>query len=69
MFHDTQLKSGYDEASSSYNFKPVFENVRPILEAADLAVANFETTTGGGTDDYAYMGYPRFNSPDETIDA
>ncbi|MFD0675168.1 CapA family protein [Cohnella sp. GCM10027633] len=68
MFHQTQLDSGYNEASGTYDFKPFFEEVKPIIESADLAVANFETTTGG-TDEYAHMGYPRFNSPDESIDA
>ncbi|WP_019153882.1 CapA family protein [Robertmurraya massiliosenegalensis] len=67
MFHDTQLKSGYDEGSNSYDFKSVFEDVKNIISTADLAIANFETTTAG--DAQPYTGYPVFNSPDEVIDA
>lgn len=67
MFHDTQLESAYDAQNSSYDFKNVFEDVKPIFSAADLALANFETTTAGS--DEGYRGYPTFNSPDEAVDA
>ncbi|QJD83846.1 CapA family protein [Cohnella herbarum] len=68
MFHKEQLKSGYDPVTKSYDFKEFFEEVKPIISAADIAIANFETTTGG-TETYEYMGYPRFNSPDEVLDS
>lgn len=67
MFHDTQLESAYDAKNDSYDFTSVFEDVKPIFTAADLAIANFETTTAGPNE--GYRGYPTFNSPDETIDA
>lgn len=67
MFHNTQLESALVDAGS-YDFKPVFEVVKPIIEEADVAIANFETTTAG-KDKYPYSGYPRFNSPDEAVDA
>lgn len=67
MFHDTQLRSGFDKGTKTYDFKSVFEGVKPIISAADLAIANFETTTGG--DRSPYSGYPRFNSPDEVAHA
>lgn len=67
MFHQTQLTSGYDEATKTYDFKPVFEDVKPILSEANLAIANLETTLGGP--EKGYSGYPLFNSPDEVIDA
>lgn len=68
MFHSTQLESAYDAATKTYDFKSVFEDVKPIISAADLAIANFETTTAGSSD-HPYSGYPIFNSPDEVIDA
>jgi poly-gamma-glutamate capsule biosynthesis protein CapA/YwtB (metallophosphatase superfamily) len=68
MFHSTQLTSAYDAATKTYDFKSVFEDVKPIISAADLAIANFETTTAGSSD-HPYSGYPIFNSPDEVIDA
>ena len=67
MFHDTQLESALDEESGTYDFNPFFEDVQSIFSEADLAIANFETTTAGST--LEYTGYPIFNSPDETIDA
>lgn len=67
MFHQTQLTSGYDEATKTYDFKPVFEDVKPILSTSNLAIANLETTLGGP--EKGYSGYPLFNSPDEVIDA
>lgn len=67
MFHSTQLTSAYDAQSNTYNFESVFEDVKPIFSAADLALANYETTAAGPSREYS--GYPAFNSPDETIDA
>ncbi|RUS45952.1 CapA family protein [Cohnella sp. AR92] len=67
MFHNAQLDSARKE-TGGYDFNPVFEQVKPILEAADIAMANFETTTAGDAE-YPYSGYPRFNSPDESLDA
>jgi len=67
MFHDSQLKSAYDEQNDSYDFKQFFADVKPILSDADLTIANFETTTAGP--DREYTGYPAFNSPDEVVDA
>ncbi|UVI28568.1 CapA family protein [Paenibacillus spongiae] len=68
MFHNAQLASGYDAKTNTYRFNSVFDAVKPIISAADLAIANFETTTAG-PDTQKYSGYPRFNSPDEVLDA
>lgn len=67
MFHDAQIESGYDAETETYNFKSMFEDMKPILSAADMTIANFETTTAGPS--RPYTGYPVFNSPDEVIDA
>lgn len=68
MFHPSQLDGAYDSATGSYNFHNSFKAVRDILQAADIAIANFEGTTAGNTV-YAYQGYPLFNAPDEVLDA
>lgn len=47
----------------AWDFKPLFEPVRPWIENADLAVANLETTLTGK--DYPWSGYPSFNTPPE----
>ena len=52
----------------SYNFAPLYENVKPIVQAADVAVINQETLICGG--DYEVSGSNfNFNSPVELGDA
>lgn len=67
MAHGPQINSARENGGGAYDFKPMFEDVRPILSAADLTIANFETTTAGP--DRGYTGYPLFNSPDTLLDA
>ncbi|NBI07651.1 CapA family protein, partial [Senegalia massiliensis] len=67
MFHGAQLKSAYNNNTKEYDFKRVFENVKPHLENSDIAIANFETTTAGS--EMPISSYPSFNSPDSTVDA
>lgn len=64
MVHDGQLNA---IRGDKYNFKPFFAEAKPILEAADLAIGNLETTIAGA--DQKYTGYPMFNSPDTLLDA
>lgn len=68
MFHPSQLDGAYDSATGSYDFHNSFKAVRDILQAADIAIANFEGTTAGNSV-YAFQGYPLFNAPDEVLDA
>lgn len=67
MFHGAQLKSAYNNNTKEYDFKRVFENVKPHLENSDIAISNFETTTAGS--EMPISSYPSFNSPDSTVDA
>ncbi len=57
IFRDAELADG------TYDFKPIYENVAKDIEAADIAFLNQETISAG--DDYAYSGYPAFNTPPE----
>lgn len=52
---------------ASYDFKPMFELVKPYISQADIAFANQETILGGF--ELGLSGYPRFNSPYEVGDA
>ncbi|HOQ40429.1 MAG TPA: CapA family protein [Fervidobacterium sp.] len=63
MFHTPILS--YAKNGDSYDFKPIFAHVKGIIEKADVAFCNLETTLGGTP----YAGYPRFSSPDEVVDA
>lgn len=57
IFRDAELADG------TYDFKPLYENVSEDIEEADIAFLNQETISAG--DDYAYSGYPAFNTPSE----
>lgn len=53
--------------NGSYDFSPMFKEVKPFIEGADIAVANQETMIGGK--ELGLSGYPSFNSPYEIGDA
>lgn len=50
-----------------YNFKYIYDNVRSVISAADVAFVNQETPMGGKS--LGYYGYPNFNGPQEAGDA
>lgn len=60
MQHDSQIAGAVDSLGH-YDYEYCFRYVRPIIESADVAVANLELTFGGPP----YQGYPRFSAPDE----
>jgi poly-gamma-glutamate synthesis protein (capsule biosynthesis protein) len=62
MQHREQLVAARQSAGR-YDYTPCFALVKPQIEAADLAIANLETTLGGKP----YTGYPAFSSPDEYL--
>jgi poly-gamma-glutamate synthesis protein (capsule biosynthesis protein) len=66
MFHMPQINAAKTDMGG-YDFNPVFEHVKKYIESADLAIGNFETVTLGN--EYGFSGFPRFNSPIETISA
>lgn len=62
--------SVYDDArtpNGSYDFKPMLENIKPLIKPYDLAYYNQETILGGV--ELGLSNYPRFNSPYEVGDA
>lgn len=58
MQHKPQVDAALHDTAADYS--PVFEALRPRIEAADLAVVNLETTL---TRTHNYTGYPLFRSP------
>jgi len=64
MQHEAQLKAARTVVGT-YSYDSCFNRVRPEIEAAQVAVCNFETTLGGAP----YSGYPNFCSPDELAKA
>lgn len=47
----------------TYNFAPIYENIRPIIENADISFINQETPTAG--EEFGYNSHPRFNAPQD----
>ena len=55
------------ESNGSYDFKPMLEEMKPIISKFDLAYYNQETILGGT--EIGLSTYPAFNSPYEVGDA
>ncbi len=59
--------------TQSYDFNPVFREVVPYFDQADLVIGNLETTFSGVEKQYQkkqfVTGYPMFNCPDAFADA
>ena len=64
MQHKAQLNAAL-QSDGTYDYSGCFTQVIPEIEAADIAVCNFETTLGGAP----YAGYPQFCSPDAYAEA
>lgn len=66
MGHSDQIKSAELVKDLHYDYRPNFKYIKPIIESADLAVANLELTLPGHP---PYTGYPIFRSPNELASA
>jgi len=53
--------------SDSFDFNPVYREVKKYLSKSDFVFGNLETVTAGKSK--GYSGYPFFNTPDEYITA
>ncbi|HEY5692689.1 MAG TPA: CapA family protein [Cyclobacteriaceae bacterium] len=61
MQHDSQIWSALNLDSKKYDYSACFQYVSPVIQSADLALANLEVTLAG----HPYKGYPQFSAPDE----
>lgn len=64
LFHLPEVVSAQN--NDTYDFKPMFSEVKEIVSSKDIAVANFETTINPKKN---ISGYPCFNTPVEALDA
>ena len=62
------LEAQHQAGGVGYNFAPLYENVKPIIQAADVAIINQETLICGGDYEISGSGF-NFNSPVELGDA
>lgn len=67
MMHGSQIQSGYNSQTNTYNYDRFFTAVQPILSEGDWVIGNLETTLAGAV--AKYTGYPLFNAPDPLADA
>ena len=67
MCHSPQFEYA-KVGSDSFDFEPVYRNVRQYLESSDFTFGNLETVTAG-RENGGYTGYPFFNSPSSYITA
>lgn len=61
MQHDRQIVAAYDSTKQTYDYDHYYEYVTPIIQSADVAIANLEVTLAGKP----YKGYPQFSAPEE----
>lgn len=66
MSHMPLTNDAKNAETGEYDYRRVLQNAKPMVEAADYAIANLETTFAGGP---PYSGYPSFNTPDALADA
>jgi poly-gamma-glutamate capsule biosynthesis protein CapA/YwtB (metallophosphatase superfamily) len=62
-----QASKHFERTTRTYDFTGDYTYVKPVLEAADCAIGNFESTFANQR--IRYGGYPRFSAPDELGDA
>jgi len=67
MCHSPQFEYAKVE-KDSFDFSPVYRNVKKYLESSDFTFGNLETVTAG-KENGGYSGYPLFNSPASYISA
>lgn len=53
-------------SNGKYNYKPIFEQVKPLLDNSDYVIGSFETTTAGKKARYTHEAIS-FNTPDEIL--
>lgn len=49
-----------------YNYRPIFEQIKPLLDKSDYVVGSFETTTAGKKARYTHEA-TCFNTPDDIL--
>ena len=61
LVHGSTLNGGLQE-DGTYDFNGFYRHLTEEISAADIAIINQETILGGS--EFAYSGYPTFNTPD-----
>ncbi len=65
MCHSTQFKFAKIE-NDSFDFKPVYREIKPYFDNSDIVVGNLETVIE--VEGVKFSGYPVFNTPKEFLE-
>lgn len=65
--HSPVVNAAAANATEGWDFRPMFDEVRPILSAADLAICHVESPVS--STDTNLSGYPVFNAPRALVEA
>ena len=65
--HSPVVRAAQANAEEGWDFRPMFDEVRPILSAADLAICHLESPVS--STDTNLSGYPVFNAPRALVEA
>lgn len=68
MYHRPQIR-GAKLGEGNYDFTINMQYIKQLVEKADFATANFETTLSGPKYNYDKKQFPFFNAPDSTVDS
>jgi poly-gamma-glutamate synthesis protein (capsule biosynthesis protein) len=61
LLHEFMIRP--DPTTGTYNFTAYYDEIKSLIEPADIAFINQETLLAG--EQYGFSGYPRFNTPQE----
>ena len=67
LIHSPVSARAAANASSGYDFAPMFEHVAPLINEVDLGICHMETPVSRDNSDIS--SYPVFNAPREIVDA
>ena len=62
------MTDGAEQPGGTFDFNPVWSRIRGEFSGADLVIGNLETPVAG-YENGKFTGFPRFNAPDEYLDA
>ena len=67
VMHNAIREAAHDTATDTYDFKPMFSLIEPIIQDADYAMINIDGVAIGPFKGRWYS-FPRFNTPVELLD-
>lgn len=67
LIHPALTEQAEEDGGGSRDFKPLFAGIKPVIEAADLAICHMEVPIA--TADGPFEGYPLFYAPPEVAEA